>query len=134
MTTPVLTPGTKRIIARNRQARLLLEWWEATNDPADRSTRLASDTRKWLAHLPTDVPSIDSALAVDYESDLTPAPLPLPLGHNDTTAQSDAHELRHAQLRMIDEGGPPDEDHRSSANIPHTESDKNARRASSSQE
>lgn len=44
---------------RLETARRLLLWWEATNPPDDRQTRLARDTQLWLAGGSPDVPDID---------------------------------------------------------------------------
>lgn len=121
----ILTPGTKRIIERNRQARNLLEWWEATNDPADKHTKLASDTRKWLAHMPVEVPKLETVSNDSYVCDLLPndesSRIPPQQGHSDTTALSHAHELHHALLRKIDPDGLPDEHHKSNDSIQNTD-------------
>jgi hypothetical protein len=109
----------EHLVKRLRQARRLLEWWEATNAVEDRDSGLAVDTRKWLSYLEVDVPAIigNDLLYANVEDD-EPSPPPPQPGRSDTTVLSLAHELHHAQLRKIDPDALPDDHHKRNDSTP----------------
>lgn len=60
------------MIDREEIARRLLVWWEATNPPDDRYTRLATSTREFLLGGSPDVPDIEK-LRKDLEGERKPS-------------------------------------------------------------
>jgi hypothetical protein len=47
------------VVERLEQAVRLLQWWDATNPPDDRDTRLAVQTRAYLSGQSVDVPELE---------------------------------------------------------------------------
>lgn len=119
------TPGTNALIERVRSARNLLEWWNATNPAEEENTRLAIDTRKWLAHLTVDVPKLNDNARAYALGDETPSQTPQLPGRNDTTVPVTVYDVGAplSQDKDAQDGG-ADAENKGTDSIPRIGSDR----------